>query len=192
MNMPLLRMALLNGSEAPSHSFLFVSMTLVLSLRIPPQEAAQCGLGTWQCPLCLVDSAGECDETASWLGVSSLLINVVCQRPKSFPGGAVVKNPWSLGQEDPLEEEMASHASVLAWEIPQTEEHGGLQSMGSQKSRTWLRAWADTHARDRGESPQRRGPLCGLTALSLLAQARSTVGAAQSVLSVGWLATYVM
>ena len=40
----------------------------------------------------------------------------------------------SLGQEDPLEEEMAIHSSVLAWKIPWTEEPGGLQSMGLQKS----------------------------------------------------------
>ena len=39
----------------------------------------------------------------------------------------------SLGQEDPLEEGMATHSSILAWEIPQTEEPGGLQSMGSQR-----------------------------------------------------------
>ena len=38
----------------------------------------------------------------------------------------------SLSQEDPLEEEMATHSSILAWEIPWTEEPGGLQSMGSQ------------------------------------------------------------
>ena len=38
----------------------------------------------------------------------------------------------SLGQEDPLEEEMAAHSSIIAWEIPQTEEPGGLWSMGSQ------------------------------------------------------------
>ena len=37
----------------------------------------------------------------------------------------------SLGQEDPLEEEMATHSSVLAWKIPWTEEPGGLQSLGS-------------------------------------------------------------
>ena len=37
-----------------------------------------------------------------------------------------------LGQEDPLEKEMTTHASVLEWEIPWTEEPGGLQSMGSQ------------------------------------------------------------
>ena len=42
----------------------------------------------------------------------------------------------SLGQEDPLEKEMATHSSILAWEIPWAEEPGGLQSMGWQKSQT--------------------------------------------------------
>ena len=41
-----------------------------------------------------------------------------------------------LGLEDPLEKEMATHASILAWEIPWTEEPGRLQFMGSQKSDT--------------------------------------------------------
>ena len=40
----------------------------------------------------------------------------------------------SLGQEDPLEKEMATHSSILAWEIPWTEEPGGLQSFRPQKS----------------------------------------------------------
>ena len=40
----------------------------------------------------------------------------------------------SLGQEDPLEEEMTTHSSNLAWEIPWTEEPGGLQTMGSQRA----------------------------------------------------------
>ena len=44
----------------------------------------------------------------------------------------------SLGWEDPLEEEMATHSNILAWEIPWTEEAGGLQTMGLQKSRTLL------------------------------------------------------
>ena len=39
----------------------------------------------------------------------------------------------SLGQEDLLEKEMATHSSILAWKIPQTEEPGRLQSMGSQR-----------------------------------------------------------
>ena len=41
----------------------------------------------------------------------------------------------SLGQEDPLDEEMAIHSSILAWEIPWTKKPGRLQSMGSQKVR---------------------------------------------------------
>ena len=42
----------------------------------------------------------------------------------------------SLGQEDPLKEDMTIHSGILAWEIPWTEEPGGLQSMGLQKSQT--------------------------------------------------------
>jgi len=42
----------------------------------------------------------------------------------------------SLGQEDPMEKEMATHSSLLAWKIPWTEEPGGLQSMGLQESDT--------------------------------------------------------
>ena len=41
-----------------------------------------------------------------------------------------------LGQEDPLEKEMATHSSILAWRIPWMEEIGGLQSMGSQRDTT--------------------------------------------------------
>ena len=39
----------------------------------------------------------------------------------------------SLGQEDPLEEEMATHSTILLWKIPWAEEPGGLQSVGSQR-----------------------------------------------------------
>ena len=60
-----------------------------------------------------------------------------------LPGGSAVKNlpplqetrVWSLDWKDLLEKEIATHSSILAWEIPWTEEPGGLQSMGSQKSR---------------------------------------------------------
>ena len=59
-----------------------------------------------------------------------------------FPGGTVIKNlpviqetqemeVRSLGREDPLEKEMATHSSILPWNIPWTEESGELQSMGS-------------------------------------------------------------
>ena len=57
---------------------------------------------------------------------------------RGFPDGSVVKNPpaiqetrvGSLSQEDPLEKEMPSHSSILAWKVPWTEEPGGLQSIG--------------------------------------------------------------
>ena len=63
-----------------------------------------------------------------------------------FPGGSVVKNlpatqktrVQSLGLQDSLEKKMTTHSSALAWKIPRTEEPGGLQSMGSQKSQIWL------------------------------------------------------
>ena len=45
----------------------------------------------------------------------------------------------SLGQENPLKKEMATHSSIVAWKMLWTEESGGLQSMGSQKSWTRLR-----------------------------------------------------
>ena len=65
----------------------------------------------------------------------------------SFPGGTSGKEPAcqyrrrnscefpSLSQEDPLEEGMATHFSILAWRIPWTEEPGGLQSIGLQRVR---------------------------------------------------------
>ena len=63
---------------------------------------------------------------------------------QGFPGSSEVKDPravqelqemqvGSLGREDPLEEGMATHSSILAWRIPWTEEPGGLQSIGSQR-----------------------------------------------------------
>ena len=77
-----------------------------------------------------------------------------------------VKNPlamqetqemWvrSLGQEDPLEEEMTTHSSILAWRTHRTEEPGGLQSMGSQKLRY---NWVTKHTR----GSDREGPLRNL------------------------------
>ena len=67
---------------------------------------------------------------------------------QSFPGGASDKEPTCQhrklkamafspqGWEDPLEESMATHSSILAWRTPWTEEPGGLQSMGSQSEAT--------------------------------------------------------
>ena len=54
---------------------------------------------------------------------------------KNLPAVQKVEEMWvqSLSQEDPLEQEMATHSSILAWKIPWTEEPGGLQSMGLQR-----------------------------------------------------------
>ena len=65
---------------------------------------------------------------------------------RGFSRGSVAKKPpakqetgvQSLGWEHPLEKEMGIHSSILVWEIPWTEEPGGLQSMGSQRVRNDL------------------------------------------------------
>ena len=58
---------------------------------------------------------------------------------QGFPGGSEVRasasNAGDAGREDPLEKEMATHSSILAWRIPWTEELGGLQSTGLQRVR---------------------------------------------------------
>ena len=62
-----------------------------------------------------------------WVGTS-----LIAQMVKNLPA---MQETWvqSLGQEGPLEKEMAPHSSILAWRIPWTEEPGGLQSMGLQR-----------------------------------------------------------
>ena len=58
--------------------------------------------------------------------------SLVAQRLKHLPA---MQETWvrTLGQEDPLEKEMATHPSILAWRIPWMEEPGGLQSTGLQR-----------------------------------------------------------
>ena len=62
------------------------------------------------------------------------MTSLVAQRAKHSPA---MQKTWvqSLGREDPLEMEMATHSSILAWRIPWTEEPGGLQLVGSQRDR---------------------------------------------------------
>ena len=71
------------------------------------------------------------------------LVSLVAQRLKRLPA---MQETWvqSLGQEDPLENEIANHSSILAWRIPWTEEPGRLQSTGSQ-SQTLLSKLTHTH-----------------------------------------------
>ena len=69
------------------------------------------------------------------LGFFYLRASLVVQRLKHLPA---MWETWvqSLGREDPLEKEMATHSSILAWRILWTEELGGLQSMGRKESDT--------------------------------------------------------
>ena len=80
----------------------------------------------------------ETYDSTPWCQTTAIML--------SFPGGSVVKNlpanaratgdmGSSLGWEDPLKEEMSTHSSMLAWEIPWTGELGRLQSTGSQRVR---------------------------------------------------------
>ena len=64
----------------------------------------------------------------------TMVASLVAQTVKNLP--AVEETQVrSLGWEDPLEEEMSTHSSILAWRIPQTEEPSGVQSMGWQRIR---------------------------------------------------------
>ena len=68
---------------------------------------------------------------------------MIKEKSQGFPSVLAVKNPPAIqemwvqfqGQEHPLEKEMAAHSNILAWEIPQREEPGGLQSMRLQRVR---------------------------------------------------------
>ena len=95
----------------------------------------------WEDAFNLLDRRST-DEGKWWLSTVLPKLRVY----QGFPGGSVVKNPpamqesrvQSLGRENPLEEEMATHSSILAWTFPWSEQPGGLQSMGPQKSQTLL------------------------------------------------------
>ena len=79
----------------------------------------------------------------TWVGFGEQGLGSI--RLRASLGGSMVKKPpakqetqvQSLGRKDPLEKEMATHSSVLAWRIPWTEEPGGLQPIGSKNS--WIR-----------------------------------------------------
>ena len=69
------------------------------------------------------------------LTCNGLTAFLVAQSVRNLPA---IQKTWvrSLGREDPLEKEMATHSSILTWKISWTQEPGGLQSMGSQESGT--------------------------------------------------------
>ena len=75
---------------------------------------------------------GAALEVVNGVGLCNSWASLVAQRLKRL-SGMREKQVRSLGWEDPLEKEMATHSCILAWRIPWTEETGGLQSMGSQR-----------------------------------------------------------
>ena len=130
----------------------------------------------------------EIPKNTTWICHSSSTIYIALTLYLGFPGGSDSKESacnagdmvWSMDWEDPLEKEMATHSSILAWRIPWTEEPGGLQSMGSQRVRHdwatniilyrplslftflhWRRKWQPTPVFLPGESQGRELPSTG-------------------------------
>ena len=84
---------------------------------------------------CSVSLGGHSQMAQVYLSLSFLFPSVpVAQMVKNMPA---MQETWvqALGQEDPLEKEMATHSSILAWKIPWTGKPGGLQSRGLQRVR---------------------------------------------------------
>ena len=116
---------------------------------------------------CLVVTAGGGDSTTGILGVEATdALNQLVHRSAGFPGGSAVKNLPAVQEmrvrllvgKIPLNKEIATHFSILAWESPGTEDPGGLQSMGSQ-----LRLNTRQHNSDLAQnanSPEDEKPRC--------------------------------
>ena len=98
------------------------------------------------------DSKHSSGAILSFIHISYNTVGTVVGLPRWSPGkesahqfGRCRRDGQSLGQEDSLEEEMATHSSILAWRIPWTEEPGGLQSMGLQSVRHDWVIYTHTH-----------------------------------------------
>ena len=116
---------------SPSGSRLQEDIRVLLFFLILGHSPTSCGQAqVWSSFLMQVFSTTFFSLGTSLLGWR---VNAVAQMVKNLPAK---QESWvrSLGGKDSLEKEMATHSSILAWRIPWTEEHGGLQSMGSQKS----------------------------------------------------------
>ena len=113
------------------------------TIHLEKEMATHSSILAWRIPWteepCGLQSMGSQElDTTEWLWL-------ITRHSGGFPSGSVIiclsmqeTQILSLGREDPLGKEMATHSSSLAWEIPWSEEPGGLQSVGLQKSRTWL------------------------------------------------------
>ena len=88
---------------------------------------------SWTVEPCRLPSMGSQRVGHNWVTLLSLYGSLVAQRLKHLPGMWEKTWVWSLGREDPLEKEMATHSTTLAWRILWREEPGRLQSMGLQR-----------------------------------------------------------
>ena len=125
---------LIFGSSAFSKSSLNVWKFTVHELLKP-------GLENFEHYFASVWDQWNCAVVWAFFGIAFLWDSLVASSVKCLPAMQETQ-VWSLGQEDPLEKEMATHSSILAWRIPWTEEPAGLQSTGSQRVghdwATWL------------------------------------------------------
>ena len=108
----------------------FYSITLYLHHQTHPSWAS---FLLWPSSFILSGGVSNC------LSFFPSRASLVAQRIKHLPAMQETRG-WSLGGEDPLEKEVTTHSSIVAWRIPWTEKSGRLQSMGSQESDTteWL------------------------------------------------------
>ena len=121
-----------------SKAYIFFSYSALLSLYIPQRfkiiSILPFILPSARLPLVPGSSNVKILGLTTCLSFRFSRDSLVAQMVKSLP---VMWETWvwSLGLEDPLEKEMATHSSILAWKIPWMEEPGRLQSMGSQRIR---------------------------------------------------------
>ena len=130
------------------------TVCILVFLRINP-KIWETGVSKWVCYNNRYCVLSACFVQDAFLGLFCILSNPD-YRPftKGFPGDSDAKiyacseetgfNPWV--REDPLENEMATHSSILAWKIPWSEEPRRLQSMGSQRAgHSWVTEQSCTH-----------------------------------------------
>ena len=124
--------------EIPARSFKELGIISCSYGTIPPVLSLQCLQG-WgredifreaSCQWSAWKEAAEWFYCLPWTSLAAQMV-------KSLPTTRETR-VQSLGREDLLEKEVATHSSILVWEIPWTEEPGGLQSVGSQRVRHWM------------------------------------------------------
>ena len=117
------------GTDAVNYEIQYFSLSLVGKKPFP----FLCNFGALFPEILLYDSF-----SFMLFPLFCIIFSIWLKNQGCFTGGSAVKNPpamkemqvWSLGWQDPLEKEMTTHSSILAWEIPWTEVPGRLQSMG--------------------------------------------------------------